>query len=323
MEKKIKWGIIGAGRIAEKFASDLKSTTSGELFAVSSTSLARAQDFALRHEAMHAFGNYEELFSVEVDVVYIATPHPFHLQHTLLCLNNGIPVLCEKPFGMEESEVNQMIATAREKKVFLMEAMWTRFLPSTLKTLEIIQSGVLGKIITLHADFGFKAIKDFEGRAYNQKLGGGALLDIGIYPIYLSLLILGYPSSIKASSIFAQTGVDETTSMLYQYDNESTALLNCTFGCDTNCEAIIYGELGKITIHTKFHESKKVTLHLKDQEPVVFDFPRDTFGYNYEADEVHACLQAGKLESEIFPLSASQKLIHLLDKTREAAKIVY
>jgi predicted dehydrogenase len=323
MEKIIKWGILGAGRIAAKFATDLNQTPNCQLVGVASTSLQRAENFAENFDVLHAFGAYEDLFTLQLDAVYIATPHTHHKTHTLLCLENGVGVLCEKPFAMHEGEVHEMIEKAREKHVFLMEAMWTRFLPTTLKAMELIEHGAIGEIRTLQADFGFLAKFDKEGRAFNPKLGGGAFLDIGIYPAFLSLLLLGFPSHIKASSVFASTGVDLTTSFIYQYDNRCIASLNCTFGAETNCDAIIYGDRGKIIIERRFHEATKIVLVLNDNSKEEFRFERNTFGYNYEIEEVNDCLRKNKLESDRMPLSLSLKLIHLLDKTREAANIVY
>ncbi len=320
---EIKWGIIGAGRIARKFAADLLQTPNCVLHAVASTSLERAHLFATEFNARFAFGAYKEIFSSGIDVIYIATPHSHHKEHTVLCLNNNTPVLCEKPFAMNELEVFEMVNLAKSKKIFLMEAIWTRFLPSTQKTLEIITQNKIGKIVTLQADFGFKAHYDEIGRVFNPKLGGGALLDIGIYPAFLSLLILGYPSQILATSIFAKTGVDFTTSFIYKYDNSATAVLNCTFGAETSNEAHIFGEKGKIIIKGRFHEAKTIIFVATDGETETFEFPRETFGYNYEIEEVNNCLRNSKIESDILPLSFSKKLIHLLDKTREAAKIVY
>jgi predicted dehydrogenase len=323
MENKVRWGILGAGKIAEKFASDLSKTSNSELVAVASTSLERAKSFAARHNGKHAFGNYQDMFSVKLDVVYIATLHPQHAENSILCLNNNVGVLCEKPFAMEEKDVLEVIALAEQKKLFLMEALWTRFMPTTIKALELVNSGVIGKIITLHADFGFSGEYNPENRLYNLSIGGGALLDIGIYPAFLSLLLFGYPSKILAESIFAPTGTDQTTSFIYKYNNDVTSVLNCTFASTTNCEAIIYGEKGKITIHSRFHEATQISLQLNDQIAETFNYPRDTFGYNYEIDEVNACILADKTESEVLPLDFSKKLIRLLDKTREAAGIIY
>ncbi len=323
MKKEIKWGIIGIGRIAEKFAYDLSFVPGCRLEAVASNSMERAKDFAERHHAKMAYGTYEDIFRSSPDVIYIATPHVFHESCTRLCLEHGVAVLCEKPFAMNEKEVLSMVTLAREKKVFLMEALWTRFLPSTIKVLELIASGAIGKIKTIQADFGFVPPYLPERRVLNTKLGGGAFLDIGIYPAFLSLLLLGYPSRIDAMSTFGPTGADETTSFLYQYDNEATAVLNCSFGADTSTEAFIYGSEGYIRMHRRFHEARKLTLCIPEKEPEEFEFERETFGYNYEISEVNRCLLAARTESELMPLSMSLKLIHLLDKTREAAGIIY
>jgi predicted dehydrogenase len=324
MTKTIKWGILGAGKIAAKFASDLNKTHGCELVAVASTSLSRAQQFAISHGAKHAFEGYGALFGVELDVVYVATPHTYHKEHTLLCLNNGVGVLCEKPFAMDEAEVDEMVKLAKTKKLFLMEAMWSRFLPSFLKVKSSIEEGRIGEIKTIAADFGFQAVYDEKSRLFNPELGGGAFLDIGIYPAFLSLFLLGYPSKIMAASIFAPTGTDETTSFIYQYDNQATALLNCTVGAYTDCEARVYGSKGSIQMHGRFHEATRITFFGSEGEELeTLEFPRDTFGYNYEIEEANECLRKGLTESPNWSLADSNKLIHLLDKTREVAKIVY
>lgn len=318
----IKWGIIGIGKIAEKFTQDLATVAGCELYAVASTNLERAQAFAVKHGADFAYGSYEEIFNApELDVVYIATPHVTHAYCTKICLEKQVAVLCEKPFAMNEAEVNTMIECAQKNDTFLMEAMWTRFLPTTLKVLELIESGAIGEIKTIHADFGFKADFEPERRLFNSKLGGGALLDIGIYPAYLSLLLLGYPSKIEALSIIGSTGVDETTSFVFRYDEHATAVLNCTILADTNTEAWIYGSKGKIQIHSRFHEGKKVTLFSEENAPVDFEFNRETRGYDFEIREVNRCLTENLKESPLMPHKMSRHLIHLLDKIREQAGI--
>jgi predicted dehydrogenase len=317
----IKWGVIGIGKIAEKFTQDLETVMGSELYAVASTNIERAQTFALKHNADFAYGSYEEIFNApDLDVVYIATPHVTHAYCAKLCLEKKVAVLCEKPFAMNEIEVRSMIEAAKKHDTFLMEAMWTRFLPTTLKTLELIESGVIGDIKTIHADFGFKADFEPERRLFNPKLGGGALLDIGIYPAYISLLLLGYPSAVKAVSTFGSTGVDETTSFVFQYEQGSTAVLNCTILADTNTEAWIYGSKGKIQIHSRFHEGTKITLYTDGQSPVDFEFERETRGYDFEIQEVNRCLTAGLKESPLMPHSMSLKLIHLLDKISKVAE---
>ena len=325
MKKNIKWGVIGVGKIAEKFATDLKSVKNAQLYAVaSSSSLDRAKDFAERYEAPYFYDSYESIFQTpDLDAIYIATPHTSHAENTLLCLKHKVPVLCEKPFAMNLKQVQTMVEAARENDTFLMEAMWTRFIPAIQKTLDLIAEGRIGKVRNVQADFGFNAPFLPEKRLLNPNLGGGALLDIGIYPAYLSLLLLGYPSEIQAISNFGKTGIDETTSFVLGYKNEATANLSCTLNSRTRTEALIYGENGYIHIEGRFMEAKRITLYETDKKPVKFNFPRKTFGYNFEIEEVNACLRAGKKESDKMPLSMSVKLISLLDEIREKAGIFY
>ncbi len=325
MQKTINWGIIGIGKIAEKFATDLKAVSNAQLLAVaSSSSLDRAKDFAERYNAPYAYDSYESIFQTpDLDVIYIATPHTLHAQNTLLCLRNKMPVLCEKPFAMNLKQVQRMVEVAHENDTFLMEAMWTRFIPAIQKTIDLIAENRIGKVKSVHADFGFTAPHLPEKRLLNPTLGGGALLDIGIYPAYLSLLLLGYPSDIQAISNFGSTGIDQTTSFVLGYENEATAVLSCTLNARTRTEALIYGENGYIHIEGRFMEAKRIILHETDKSPVVFDFPRETFGYNFEIEDVNNCLREGKKQSEKIPLSMSVKLISLLDEIRQKAGIIY
>jgi predicted dehydrogenase len=325
MIKNIKWGIIGVGKIAEKFATDLKAVKNAQLYAIaSSSSLERAKDFAKRYEAPYFYDTYESIFQTpDLDAIYIATPHTLHAENAILCLKNKVPVLCEKPFAMNLKQVQKMVESARENDTFLMEAMWTRFIPAIQKTLDLISEGRIGKVRNVQADFGFNAPFLPEKRLLNPSLGGGALLDIGIYPAYLSLLLLGYPSEIQAISNFGETGIDETTSFILGYKDEATANLNCTLKSNTRTEALIYGENGYIHIEGRFMEAKRITLFENDKKPVEFDFPRKTFGYNFEIEEVSQCVREEKKESKIMPLSMSVKLISLLDEIRQKAGIIY
>ncbi|MFN3488354.1 MAG: Gfo/Idh/MocA family protein [Emticicia sp.] len=325
MKKNIKWGVIGVGKIAEKFATDLKSVKNAQLHAVaSSSSLERAKDFAERYDAPYFYDSYESIFQTpDLDAIYIATPHTSHAENTLLCLKHKMPVLCEKPFAMNLKQVQKMVESARENDTFLMEAMWTRFIPAIQKTLDLIAEGHIGKVRNVQADFGFNAPFLPEKRLLNPSLGGGALLDIGIYPAYLSLLLLGYPSEIQAVSNFGETGIDETTSFILGYKNEATANLSCTLKARTRTEALIYGENGYIHIEGRFMEATRITLYETDKKPVKFNFSRKTFGYNFEIEEVNACLREGAKESKKMPLSMSVKLISLLDEIRQKAGIIY
>ncbi len=323
MQKTINWGIIGCGKIAAKFAEDLATLPDAKLVAVASTSEQRAQSFASKHHAQFAFDAYEKLFSLAaLDAVYIATPHTAHMACTLLALDHKVAVLCEKPFGMDKNQVLSMVEKARNHKLFLMEALWTRFLPSTLKALALVNAGAIGQIKTIHADFGFKAAFEPEKRLYNKALGGGALLDIGIYPAFMSLLFLGFPSKIQAVKTSSSTDVDETTSFVYQYHNDATAVLNCTIAADTPTEAVIYGTEGYIKI-PRFYHAKSLELYQNNMEVQYFDFNRATWGYNYEISEVNQCIRDGMTESKLWSLEHSLQLISLLDQTREAAEINY
>ncbi len=322
--KIIHWGIIGPGKIADKFASDLLSVPNTKLYAIASSSSERAKFFAEKHHVEHHFDSYEEMLHLpNLDVVYVATPHTFHAEHAILCLEKGIPVLCEKPFAMNLRQVQKMIDAAQRHDVFLMEAMWTRFIPAIQKTLDLIRDGEIGEIKTIHADFGFPANFDPNSRLFNPDLGGGALLDIGIYPIYLSLLLLGYPIEIKALAAFTPTNVDATTSILLQYKNQATALLNCSISAQTRTEAFIYGDKGYIQIVGRFMEATQMILKKNDEEEQVLIFPRKTFGYNFEAQEVVECLLQNKKESDLMPLSMSVKLISLLDDIRQEIGLIY
>lgn len=324
MVNTFRWGIIGAGRIARKFAADLKTLKHTRLTAVASRDQERAQTFADEFKASFAFGTYEEILDCpEVDAIYVATRHPGHAAATIMCLERGIPVLCEKPFAMNTGEVQQMISAARQSDTFLMEAIWTRFLPTTRKALQWIEEGRIGEVQSVKADFGFKAERNLEGRLYNKELGGGSLLDIGIYPTFLALLLLGKPKDILAHGVLGSTGIDEEMAAIFKYEGGKIAQLHSTIRADTKTEAFIYGSEGVIHIHSRWHEPTSMSLLLPGERPedVFFDYP--CIGYAYEAEEVMECLAAGKKESDSLPLSFSLDLIQLLDEMREKIGLTY
>lgn len=324
MSDKFHWGIIGAGRIARKFAADIGTIRHASLHAIASRDKTRAQTFADQFNAPHAYDNYEDILDCpDLDAVYIATRHPQHAAAAILCLDAGIPVLCEKPFAMNEREVRRMIEAARRSNTFLMEAIWTRFIPTTRKALQWIEEGRIGTVQSVKADFGFRAKKDLSGRLFNKDLGGGSLLDIGIYPVFLSLLLLGKPNSIKAHGILGPTGVDEETAAIFEYDGSKLAQIHSTIRADTKTEAFIYGSEGVIHIHSRWHEPTSMSLLLPGERPEDFSFDYPCIGYAYEAEEVMACLAAGKKESDALPLSFSLDLIKVLDEIREKIGLSY
>ena len=317
MTKKYNWGVIGPGRIAHKFAEDLDLLPQAHLHAVASRSEERAREFALQYGATHYYGSYDEIAHCpDLDVVYIATPHTGHCEATLMCLEAGIPVLCEKPFAMNSREVGRMASLAREKGVFLMEAIWTRFLPTIEKTLELIEAGEIGRVKSVKADFGFKAKFDPAGRLHNPELGGGALLDIGIYPVFLALLILGKPDQSRALAHLGVTGVDEEVGILFHYHSGQMAHLHASVQTNTKTEAFIYGDEGVIQIETRWHGPSSLSLWRFGERPRNFSFDYRGHGYEYEAEEVMRCLEMGKTESDRLPLSFSEDLIALLDDLR-------
>ena len=314
MKEVINWGILAPGKIAGKFASDLKKRSGHTLHAVASRSLERAQSFGNTHNIPHFFGSYHELINCpDLDVVYIATPHSGHYETAAMCIENGIPVLCEKPLTADFKEAVKLVELARKNDVFLMEAIWTRFLPSMLKTLELIEQGSIGTIHGIKADFGFKADFNPTGRLFNPELAGGSLLDIGIYPVFLSLLILGKPTRIQATGFYGSTGVDEEVAMIFDHGSGKISTLHSSIRNHTKTEAFIYGTEGCIHLQTRWHEATMMTLLRNDEAPIAFNFDNQGFGYGFEMDEVARCLKLGLKESPILPLDFSLELMKILD----------
>lgn len=324
MHTKVKWGIIGLGNIAHKFASDLQLSSDAILNGVASRNIDKAAKFSKQYNSVAFYGSYEELAkSPEIDIIYIATPHTFHFENTMMCLNNNKSVLCEKPLGMNREEVKTMLEVAKSKKLFLMEGLWTRFIPATEKVIELINEGAIGDIMFIHADFGFKADINLEGRVFNKKLGGGTLLDIGIYPIYLSLLTLGVPTDIQAMARMTQTEVDSYCAMLFDYENSAKAILESTIEANTPTEACIYGSKGVIKMHSRFHHSEKISLYQDGVLKEVFDMRYSGNGYFYEIEEVNKCLINNNIESDKLPHSVSLNLITLIDKIKDKIGLSY
>ena len=324
MSRPFHWGIIGPGKIAHKFAQDIVKLEGATVHAVASRAEERANAFAEHYNISHAFGSYEEILSCpDLDAIYIATPHNSHYEHTLRCIDEGIPVLCEKPFAMNSHQAREMVERAQSRQVFLMEALWTRFLPTTLKTLELIESGAIGEVVSLKADFGFQAAYKPEGRLFNPELGGGALLDIGIYPVFLALLILGKPSQVNAVAKKGATGVDVDTGMLLQYNDGRIAHLHASLLARTKTEAFIYGDQGTIHLHTRWHEPTSMSIISPDGRPTNYHFEWPNNGYGFEAQEVMKCIRQGLTESPLWPLAKTLELMNLLDAIRAEIGLSY
>ena len=323
------WGIIGLGKIARQFADDLRLLPNARLHAVASTSLERAESFAAEFGAAHAFGRYEDIVQCpDLDVVYVATPHPFHCENALLCLENGLPVLCEKPFAMNMAEARRMVAAARRSRVFLMEALWTRFIPAFEQVMQLVENGEIGELHTIKADLGFKMPIDLASRVYNKNLGAGSLLDLGIYPALLALSFFGKPEpeNICAAATFTPTDVDESCAFSFQYPGGRLALCHSTIAANTSLGAHLYGTEGTIFLHPRWHHTQKITISRYDGRQETFrdlDIPYLGRGYSYEADHVMQCLENEMLESEIVPLDFTLDLVETLDTIREKVGLVY
>lgn len=317
------WGILGCGHIAHKFAEDLLATQGATLYAVGSRSLEKAERFKQQHQAHKAYASYEELVKdSEVDIVYIATPHTHHKEVTLLCLQHHKAVLCEKPFAMNFQEVEVMIAFAKAQKTFLMEALWTYFLPHYNFVLQTIQSGELGVVNSIKADFGIDVPKDSSHRLYTKSLGGGSLLDVGIYPLFAALSIIGVPNSIQAKATFDSNGIDLNCDMELTYPNQVKASLFSAINKETDTTCLIELEKGTILINSRFHDTANVTI-TKNGTSETIDFPVTVHGYHYEIVHCQEMLAKGNTESTIMTFDKSIQLITLLDSVRKKIGLVY
>ncbi|MEC3964722.1 Gfo/Idh/MocA family oxidoreductase [Flagellimonas halotolerans] len=323
METKIRWGIVGPGKIARKFVSDLMLVDDAEIAAVASRSLERAEAFANDYNVQHTFGSYDALFrSGTVDVVYIATPHNFHKELSVKALENGIGVLCEKPMGVNRAEVVEQVNASKQNNAFLMEAMWSRFNPSIKKVKQLVDEGVVGDLKYIHADFAFYGLdRDLDSRLLNPDLASGSILDIGIYPIFLSYLLLGMPDDIMATSKFHENGTELQTSMIFDY-KEAQSILYSGLTSDSKMEAEISGSKGQLFLKPRWHEADEYTL-AKDDKTNKFSLPLTGIGYYYEILEVHKCLCENKIESDLWSHQNSLDLSELLDKVREKSGVSF
>ncbi len=326
MEQKVKtirWGIIGLGNIAHKFAQDLIKIKDAQLYAVASRTQEKAAAFASKYGVSQIYSSYEALVNdTNLDAIYIATPHALHKENTLLCLEKGIAVLCEKPFAMNAIEVDIMIAKAKEKKVLLMEALWTSFLPHYQYVLKELKNKTYGDLLKMEASFGFFREFNNESRLFKKSLGGGSLLDIGIYPIFAALSAIGKPESIEAEATFFDNGADSSCNMTFNYKNEVKASLKSSLLEDLPTEAIFYCEKGTLKINKQFHCPSTLTITVDGKEENL-DFKYQSIGYNYEVEHFNELLRQGKTESPVMSFKFSQELIALLDEVRTIINLKY
>lgn len=315
--EKIRWGILGTGRIAGDFARGLTAVDDAELVAVGSRSAETANSFGDRFSVPTRHASYEALAQDQnVDIVYVATPHSLHKENTMLCLENGRAVLCEKPFAINTGEAKEMIATAQRTGLFLMEAMWTHCLPHMQEVARLIEDGAIGEIQVIQADFCYRSRVNPASRLYRPDLGGGALLDVGVYPIALAYRFLGQPDEVRSWAHLGETGVDENAGMLFGYSSGALAIMTTSIRANTHHTARISGSAGEIVIHERWWGPSGFTLRRDGEDPVEIRPETVGNGWNYEAVEAGRCLRAGLRESAIVPHADTLAVMRLMDGLR-------
>lgn len=324
MSNVFRWGIIGTGGIAREFAMDLQRLPDHKVAAVGSRSAEKGHAFASQFPDCRAYGSYEELVAdPDIDGVYVATPHTSHVSNTLLAIRAGKPVLCEKPFAVNSGEAKLMIDAARKKNVTLMEAMWTRFLPHIKKVREILSSGVIGEVISVEADHGKRLAPLQIPRLMLSEFAGGALLDLGIYPVSFAHMVLGVPERITASAALTPEGVDSQTSAIFDYPSGAQAILTTNMVTDTPCRAVISGTLGRVEIDTIFYNPAPMRVLLNDGSITEYPNTYEGHGLREEAIEFARLVRSSKLESSLLTLDQTYEIMQSLDEIRGLVKLSY
>ena len=324
MSETVRWGVIGTGGIATDFAAEVAMLDDATIVAVGSRSQDTADRFAAAHGVTRAYPTYEQLVSdAEVDVVYVATPHPGHHAAAMLAIEAGKGVLVEKAFTMDAAEASELVAAARSRGVFLMEAMWTRFLPRIARIHELVAQGAVGQVTQVFADHGQWFEQDASHRLFDPALGGGALLDLGVYPVSFASMVLGTPATVTAVSDKAFTGVDATTSMLLTYAGGGHAILSCTLTAVGPTTAAIVGTEGLIEITEPFYAAPSFTLTRRDGANESSADPMAGKGLRYEIAEVGRCRRAGLLESPGMPLDETVAIMATMDEVRRQIGLTY
>ncbi len=313
-DSPVRWGILGTGGIARAFVTDLQLSDTGIAVAVGSRSQESADRFAGAFGIGRRHASYERLVAdPDVDVIYVATPHPMHRDNAILALRAGKHVLVEKPFTMNAAEAREIVQVARERGLFAMEAMWTRFLPHVAVIRDWLAQGLLGDVVTVTAVHGQWFAEDPEFRLFAPELGGGALLDLGVYPVSFASMVLGAPSRIVSLSDPAFTGVDAQTSMVFGYGSGAQALLTCTLRAKSPTRAAIVGTDARIEVECPFYAPVAVTLVPRNGDPVRVESVHEGRGLRHQADEVARRLAAGELESPLMPLEETISIMETMD----------
>lgn len=323
--RTIKWGIIGTGSISSKFAKALTQMKDTQLIAAASRSEEKARAFTEQFGIEKAYGSYEELAKdPDIDVVYIGTPHTEHKANSELCIKNKKAVLCEKPFTLNGKETKYLMDLAKEHNVFLMEAMWTKFLPANRKVKQWLAEEKVGKIKKIQASFGFNVPYNEKNRLYNYDLAGGALLDAGVYPItYAVYLMEKLPVQVLSTGIFLENGIDVQNGILFKFDNDVLAMISSAVNAQIGQDAIIIGDNGRIVV-PRFLTASKAYVYDKDGNEIeVFEEEGRINGYEYEAYEVNDCIRSKKTESSINPLKDTFDIMLIMDSIRQEWGLKY
>ncbi len=315
----VRWGIAGPGAIAVGFANGLAELDDARLVAVGSRAIERAQAFAEKYEAPHAHGSYAELAeNHDVDVVYVATVQSRHMDDTLMFIEAGKHVLCEKPFALNAAQAQRMFDAARANGVFVMEALWSRFLPAYVKLRELLNDGAIGEPNYVEASFAFRREFDPTNRLFDLAQGGGCLLDLGVYPLNLAHFVLGEPATIRSMGHIGKSGVDEVTTALLGYDSGAVAVAKAGLSVDMGMAGLtgmVSGTEGRIDLPAFMHCPNSLTL-IRGRESTEIACPVEGQGLKYQAVEVHRCLREGLLESPVMPHSATLSLARTMDTIR-------
>ncbi len=321
---RVRWGVLGAGSIAGRFAEALAALPQAETLAVGSRSGDTADRFAEAHGFPRAYPSYEKLAAdPDVDVVYVATPHPFHAENAELCLRAGKAVLCEKPFTVNAAEARRLVGLARERGLFLMEGMWTRFFPLMGRLRRMLSEGALGEPRMLTVDFGFRAEMDPASRLFDPKLGGGAMLDVGVYCVSFASMVLGRPIRGTGLSHLGETGVDEQFAATLEHGEGRLSAITAGTRTASPHEATVLGTEGYARIHSPWWQPDAMTISRPGREDEVVREPTEENGFRYEAAEVMRCLRAGEVESQIMPLDETVSVMETMDEIRAAWGLRY
>ncbi|BDU25262.1 Gfo/Idh/MocA family oxidoreductase [Flavobacterium sp. GSB-24] len=322
-DRKIKWGIVGLGNIASQFASDLLFIDDAELTAVASRDISKAELFAEKFGALRMYNSYDLLFEdSEVEIIYIATPHNSHAELSIKALEKGKHVICEKPMSLSYNDAERMIEASKKNNRFFMEAFWTRFIPSIQDILQKLNNGIIGDVNYIKADFAFHGSETENKRLFDKELGGGALFDIGVYPLFLSYILLGNPKEIIAKAIKHKNDIDLQTSMLLQYES-AQSVLHASIVSESDMKASIRGSKGRIELNSPWFVADGYSLFINDEKEASFTLPTLGKGYSHEIMECHNCIRNNQIESKLWSHQNSLDLSKIVEEIKKEIKLPF